>query len=252
MSEKLTPTSQISVAEAENLAGTTITEADLMLASSLGAEVPQAWDGYPFELTDWLGFSSVCNPSNPDIQGYSAGKPGYIPLVLAVLLTNPRTFYASSALTALLAQKGLHRWFMAIRYEGGLLRHASWDDRENTKGMPAVPARLLDLHRLCDKSFPYFHLNIGGLHIPSMLDYGIKSMYPGAFSNVLCCSKQQAEYWASGVYPAVAQAAEALVHDLLERCRNELLSRGVEVIEHKWVQLPGYEPLFDSEDITMF
>jgi sulfur carrier protein ThiS len=250
--EKFTPDTKITIEQAENLTGRTIRETDLHLALGLSPECPAPWTQFAYRQADEYGFFRESHPADPDIEGYAAGRPGQIPLLLAMLIQELRTFDPDSGLCTLLAQKGLHRYWMAVQYEGSLLRRAAWHEDADISRANGVQSRLISLHKAVDKLLEPIRHNVDGMQISGMLEYGVASQYPMATVNVLCCSREQAQYWASGPYAAVVEAGRALVNDLLSRATRVLSAAGVEVIDGKWLTLPGYEPLFDSRDICDF
>lgn len=250
--DKLTPASTLTVAQAEDLTGATISDWDLDAKADLTQEIPRPWPRFSFAESDRFGFCRHGHPGNHEIRGFSAGKPGQVPLLLFLLMQDTNCFKPRSGLHTLFLVHRLFRWSAAITREGGALRRAAWHDKVDIDTMAPIPRHLHDLRQRCVPMG--LKLGISGMELPitSMLAYAMEAAYPNAGSTVLCCSRELMNYWSKGPFPDVAKAAHALLDDLLARGAAQIEANGMNVIDGKWLDLPGYEPLFDTEDMGMF
>ena len=210
------------------------------------APILPPWPDFPYANPDEYGFFSGVHPKNGDQIGHFAGKPDHVPLLLAVLLLGLNTYESDSAVATLFARYKLHRYTQVLHYENGPLLDAAWSQLADTEPLSPLQKQLIALQALCEKMLPRVYLCVEGLSVLPELAFAVQAMNPPPISHHQ--TDELVTYRRTGPFRQVVEAAQDLVDDLLMRCAFYFESNGVEVVDARWVRIPGYQPLFEVHD----
>jgi hypothetical protein len=114
-----------------------------------------------------------------------------------------------------------------------------------------VQRQLVELQRACHGKLSA-PLRRDRLLTVTDLEYGVLVTNPAAGGAVLECSSAQWQFWQSSAYRDVVDAGKRLVNVLLERSIAHLEKEGIPILDGKWIEVPGYVPLFDTFNIDDF
>jgi hypothetical protein len=208
------------------------------------------WPEFAFQKPDAFGFFAEWFPNDPVRRGYAAGKPGHVPLLLALLLTSPAAYKPQAAVQILFVRHHLFAYSGAIFEASAALLDSAWN-MPDAGALSPVQRQLVELQRACHGKLSA-PLRRDRLLTVTDLEYGVLVTNPAAGGAVLECSSAQWQFWQSSAYRDVVDAGKRLVNVLLERSIAQLEKEGIPILDGKWIEVPGYVPLFDTFNIDDF